>query len=181
MPKPWRPLASESLLEVAPWLELRRQSWQLPDGRQIDDFYELRLPAYAVIVALTPAGQIIAERHFRPGARQVTLVLPSGYVDANEDPLPAARRELREETGYEASTWSPLGTFIVDGNRGCGTAHLFLAQGAARVTEPDGKDLAEVEIELLTLDDFMRAIDEGRSVELATAAAIGLAARRLHR
>ena len=54
-------------------------------------------------------------------------------------------------------------------------------QRAARVTEPDGKDLAQVEIELLTLDDFMRAIDEGGSVELATAAAIGLAAQRLHR
>jgi ADP-ribose diphosphatase len=181
MPKPWRSLASESLLDVAPWLELRRESWQLPDGRRIDDFYELRLPAYAVIVALTPDGLVIGERHFRPGARQVTLVLPSGYVDANEDPLQAARRELREETGYEASSWSPLGTFIVDGNRGCGRAHLFLAQRAARVTEPDGKDLAQVEIELLTLDDFMRAIDEGGSVELATAAAIGLAAQRLHR
>jgi ADP-ribose pyrophosphatase len=180
MPKPWRSLASESLLDLAPWLELRRESWELPDGRRIDDFYELRLPAYAVIVALTPDGRLIGEWHFRPGARQVTLALPSGYVDANEDPMQAAQRELHEETGYEASSWSSLGRFIVDGNRGCGTAHLFLAQDAKRVSQPDGKDLAEVEIELLTLDDFVRAIDEGRGVELATAAAIGLARARLH-
>jgi ADP-ribose pyrophosphatase len=177
----WRSLATKSLLKIPPWIEVLRESWQLPDGRRIDDYYRLDLPAYTVIAAVTPAGVLVAERHFRPGARQVTLALPSGYLHNGEDPLAGAQRELREETGYEAREWSPLGRFVVDGNRGCGTAHLFLARGAQQVAEPDQSDLAEMGIELITLDAFIHAVRRGRSVELATAAALGLAAVELGR
>lgn len=180
-PEPWRSLDSESLLRIAPWLEVLRESWQLPDGRRIDDYYRLELPAYAVIAALTTTGQIVAERHFRPGARQATLTLPSGFLDQGEDSLLGAQRELLEETGYQAPAWLPLGSFVVDGNRGCGVAHLFFARDARRVRAPENKDLAEVTIELVTVGQFLEAIRGGDSIELATAAAIGLAALELQR
>ena len=154
---------------------------RLPDGRQIDDFYTVRLPAYTVVVAITADQRVVAERHYRPGARQVTLTLPSGFLEPDEDPLRGAKRELLEETGFEASDWNPLGRFVVDGNRGCGTAHLFMAQNAAEATKPDGQDLAELMIELVPLPGFLMAIQSGRAVELASAAAFALAAIRLQR
>jgi ADP-ribose pyrophosphatase len=178
-PSPWRALGGERLLAIPPWIELRRESWQLPDGRQIDDYYRLDLPPYAVIAALTPARELVAERHFRPGAGAVTLALPSGYLDPGEEPLAAARRELLEETGYEATDWSTLGRFVVDGNRGCGVAHLFVARGARKVRDPDSKDLAEMAIELVAVPAFLDAIRRGESAELATAAAVALAASEL--
>ena len=178
MPKPWKFLGRNSLLQIPPWLEVERDAWLLPDGRRIDDFYQVEMPPYVVVAPLTGDGRLVAERHFRPGARQLTLSLPSGYIDESEEPLTAAKRELREETGYEATRWLPLGRFVVDGNRGCGVAHLFLAESAHQVAAPDGKDLAEVSIELISIAEFLKAIENGGSAELVTAAAVGLAILR---
>jgi ADP-ribose pyrophosphatase len=175
----WQPIAAESLLRVPPWLEVFRERLRLPDGREIDDFYTVRLPAYAVIVAISQDGRVVAERHYRPGARQVTWTLPSGFLEPEEGPLQGARRELREETGFASEDWTELGRFVVDGNRGCGTAHLFLARNAVKSSEPDGSDLAEVRIELVTMAEFLQAIRSGKALELASAAALGLAALQM--
>lgn len=153
---------------------------RLPDGREIDDFYTVQLPEYTVIVAVTPNQLIVVEQHYRPGLDEVTLTLPSGFLEPGEDALEGAQRELREETGYEASRWSRLGSFIVDGNRGCGRAHLFLAREAAQVAAPDGQDLAEVAIQLRRPEDLLAAARSGEARELASAAALGLAVLELH-
>lgn len=173
--RPWVFGSRHSLLRVAPWLEVFREEVLLPDGRRIEDFYRIDLPEYVVVVPLTPDERVVAERHFRPGPRTITLSLPSGYVDENEEPLAAAIRELREETGYASASWTSLGNFVVDGNRGCGTAHFFLARDAYKVSEPDSRDLSEIELRLLSFQDFVRSLRRGESLEMATAAAVGLA------
>jgi ADP-ribose pyrophosphatase len=96
-----------------------------------------------------------------------------------ESPLAAAIRELREETGYEAANWSSLGRFIVDGNRGCGWCHCFIAQGAERTGGPRSEDLAATEVVIMSLERLLELLAAGDVVELASAAAIGLAAIRL--
>lgn len=55
------------------------------------------------ILAITKAQQVILVEQFRPGPKKVLRELPGGYIDKGESPLAAARRELREETGYAGS------------------------------------------------------------------------------
>jgi ADP-ribose pyrophosphatase len=171
----WRWLSQTTLLNVPPWLEVVRESVELPDGRRLDDYYSVKMPSYVVVVALTADGMLVAERHYRPALRKVSVTVPAGYLVEGEDPLNGAQRELREETGYEASLWTSLGEFVVDGNRGCGTAHFFLAQQARRVADPDGRDLAEMMVELIEPAAFLASLRSGGPHELATAAALGLA------
>jgi ADP-ribose pyrophosphatase len=152
-----------------------RERVELPDGRRLDDYYSIDMPPYVVVVALTAGGMLVAERHYRPALRKVSVTVPAGYLVEGEDPLSGARRELREETGYEASGWTPLGEFVVDGNRGCGTAHFFLAREARQVADPDGLDLAEMMVELIEPASFLASLRSGGPHELATAAAVGLA------
>jgi ADP-ribose pyrophosphatase len=84
-----------------------------------------------------------------------------GYIEPGEEPLAAAKRELLEETGYEARQWESLGDFSVDGNRGNGIAHFFLAREAHPVTEPDADDLEEQEMLKLSRAEVEAAVARG--------------------
>jgi 8-oxo-dGTP pyrophosphatase MutT (NUDIX family) len=160
-------------------LEVFREQIELPDGRLVDDFYTVEMQDFAVVVALTSANQVVAERLYRHGSGGMTWSLPAGYLHPGKDALESAILELREETGYEANDWTHLGRFITDGNRGCGWCSCFLARGAYRVGEPQSDDLAEVEISLVPWDRLLHLLAAGDMVEMAAAAALGLAAIRL--
>lgn len=159
-----------------PWVRLWAETVRLPDGRVVDDFCTLEMPDYAVVVALTPDGLAVVERNYKHGPRRVCLNLPAGYLEPGEAPEAAARRELQEETGYDADEWVELGRFATDGNRGGGTGHFFLARDARRVAEPESGDLEEMSIDLMPLDELVRAARRGDIAVLGIAAAVGLAA-----
>lgn len=174
----WTVRARASELHRPPWLEVFRESVELPDGRVVDDFYSVQMQDYGIVAALTETGDVVVERLYRHGPQRLTWSLPAGYVHPGETPLEATRRELLEETGYEASEWIALGRFVVDGNRGCGWCHGFVARGARKVRDARSDDLAEVEVFLVSWDRLLELLAAGEVTELASAAAIGLAALR---
>lgn len=116
----WVVESSTSILLREPWLEVFEEHIRLPDGRLVDDFYTVRLRDFVAVAAWTEDERLITVQHYRHGPRRITRSLPSGFVERDEDPADAARRELLEETGYAAETLSFLGRFVVDGNRRCG-------------------------------------------------------------
>jgi len=177
--QPWEVIHRQSVVDASPWLQLWVETVRLPDGRVIDDFYTLDMPDFVVIAALTPTGKVIAERHYKHGVRQVVLALPAGYIDEGEVPLTAGQRELLEETGYSGGTWEPLGVFAVDGNRGGGWAHLFLARGVERQQKPSDNDLEEKQVLLLSPAEFLGAIARRDVVGLPSLGAFLLAYVRL--
>lgn len=69
----------------------------------------LRHPGAVMIVPLLPNGQVVLERQFRYPLRRTEVEFPAGKIDAGENPLTCAKRELLEETGYCAAQWSYLG------------------------------------------------------------------------
>src|SRR5260370_4985607 len=84
-----------------------------------EPYYSLKLPDYAAVVAITEEQQVLIVRQYRPAVGHDTLELPSGLVDAGETPGEAARRELLEETGYEAGEVEVLGGIEPDVGRLC--------------------------------------------------------------
>ena len=89
--------------------------------------------------------------------------------------MTAARRELLEETGYEAEEWTSLGRYVVDGNRGAGVGHLYLARGARKVAEPDADDLEEQELLELSRREVEAALLAGEFKVMSWATVVALA------
>jgi ADP-ribose pyrophosphatase len=176
----WTIESTTSLLRREPWIEVFEEHIRLPDGRRVDDFYTVRLPDFVVVAPLTESGELVVVTHYRRGVEAVTQSLPSGFIDAGESAADAARRELLEETGYAADDWSSLGSYVVDGNRGCGTEHVFLARGARRVAEPSSHDLAPVTVGIVPLDEARDQMLRGDVRELASASALAFALLKIN-
>jgi ADP-ribose pyrophosphatase len=172
--RPWEVLDRECLVDATPWMQVWKETVRLPDGRTVDDFYTVDQPDHVMVFAVTTDDRVICLWHYKHGSRDVNLSFPAGYIGPGEEPLHTARRELLEETGYEASGWRALGAFTVDGNRGNGCAYYFLAEGAVKVAEPDSGDLEEIRLELVPLAEIKQKLATGIST-LDAAAIVGLA------
>jgi ADP-ribose pyrophosphatase len=95
----WKKISEEFTFRG--WRNMIRRTFEMPDGRHAD-FDVIGNNTYVTIAAFTQEKEAILVRQFRPGPETTLTSFPQGYVDPTESPEEAARRELLEETGYEA-------------------------------------------------------------------------------
>ncbi|MFH1006671.1 MAG: NUDIX hydrolase [Candidatus Latescibacterota bacterium] len=174
---PWKTLSRTTILEHGPFLTVEDHTVELPDGRIIPKWPWVITPDYVNVMAVTERGEYLCFRQVKYGVDGVTLAPVGGYIEPNEAPLDAAKRELLEETGYEAPDWTDLGSFRVGANRGFATAYLYLAREARSVTAPHADDLEEQELLLLGRHELEAALDSGAFKVLAWATSVALALR----
>lgn len=173
-PDSWKIISSDTIYKFPPHLHLEKQLVQLPDGRLVDDYHTLKMPDYSVTCPFTSEGKILILRGYRHGVGDITSFLPGGMIETNETPLTAAKRELVEETGYQAEVWTSMGTFVPHLNYGCGRVHLFRAVDVQQACQPDKGDLEEMKTEIITVEKAEEWLRSGQIRSLAAAAAIAL-------
>ena len=140
-------------------------------------FYTVELADYVGIVAPTSDGQLLLVRQYRPAVEQYTLELPAGCVEPGEDPAVCARRELFEETGYEAGQLEPLGCLIPDSGRLSNRLFCFVALDVVRAASPPPAE-AGIEVVSCPLPEVGNWILEGRIHHALHVAALFLAVLR---
>jgi 8-oxo-dGTP pyrophosphatase MutT (NUDIX family) len=138
-----------AVVERSHWLTLERQRIGLPHGGELPSYYRIEGPDVVTVFALTVDDEIVLVEQYRHGIEAVIAELPAGMVDASDESATAAiRRELREETGYEAAEIELLGTLAMSAPRQRNLLHCFLARGCRKVGEPGGDPAERIQVRL---------------------------------
>lgn len=126
--QPWHRLHSTPIVQ-SPWMSLRADACQLPNGLVLDPYYVIEEHDWVHIFAQRDDGEVLCVRQYRHAGEAVCTELPGGVIDEGESPLAAAQRELREETGYTAATWQEVGSVFANPARQTNRMFIFLARG----------------------------------------------------
>jgi ADP-ribose pyrophosphatase YjhB (NUDIX family) len=129
MVAPWQTISSRTVLADR-WINLRADDCRTGEGMPIAPYYVLTYPDFVNVVALTPDNHIVLVEQYRHGAGVSVLELPGGMMDPGDaDPVAAAQRELREETGFAGATWQRVSSLYPNPATQTNLSHTVLAMG----------------------------------------------------
>jgi len=136
---PWTRVAS-SLKYATPWFSVREDEVIRPDG-EVGTYSVVSVGRLAVgVLPLWSDGSLTLVGQFRYPVDEYSWEIPEGGGDFEDDPLDTARRELREETGLEASGWNYLGRVHTSNCFLDEVCHLYLATGLTQGVAAPGPD-----------------------------------------
>jgi 8-oxo-dGTP pyrophosphatase MutT (NUDIX family) len=142
--------------------EVSRMEIEDAQGRGRGEAFVLSGSDWCNVVAVTPDDQVVLVWQYRFGTGRMSLEVPGGIIEPGEDPLEAARRELREETGYEAESFEPLLVLepnpAIQGNR----CYTCIARGARLASATAFDALEELETALVPASRVADLLDGGQ-------------------
>lgn len=144
-------LSFENVLQTPRWWA-RRGLFRFETGEEKTYFTIMHRPG-AIIVA-EQEGRFLMVEQYRLNIERLTLEFPMGGIDPEEEPLAAAKRELREETGSSAKTWKSLGTISNANGSLQSWLHIFA------VTDVSEQDEAQPELGEVGMRHFWASADE---------------------
>lgn len=183
-PEEWRVVASRDLYRGAAPFAVRSDRLRHPDGSDDESFDRVVVehPGAAVVLAMDGRDRVLVVRQYRHPVGRRLVELPAGLLDKpGEDPEEAARRELVEEAGYEAGSWTHLGsTYSSPGITG-EVIHLYLARDLTPAErgdfEPEHEE-ADMELLWVRFADLLAGVLAGRTANGPLANAVLLARAR---
>lgn len=156
-PRPWKIIDNTHLADYTVFSIYRARS-QSPRTGKILPFHVIHCGTWINIFPVTEDGHVVMIRQYRHGTQEITLEIPGGLAEPDEDPAHAARREMIEETGYDSDTILPLGCVAANPAFLTNRCHTFLASHVSRVCEQSldhGEDIDVVLIPLHKLRELV--------------------------
>lgn len=184
VPEEWPVLASEDLYRGGAPFAVRSDRLHHPDETAGESFDRVVVehPGASVVLAVDDEDRVLVVRQYRHPAGQRLVELPAGLLDEpGEDPEEAARRELVEETGYAAASWTRLASTYSSPGVTSEVIHLYLARDLS-VADPGDFEPAheEADMQLLWMPfaDLLDGVLSGRTANAPLVNAVLLAHAR---
>ena len=162
----WRTLG-RGYLYRNPWCAFRVDEVLLPSGEKIE-YGVLESGGFAAVVPVTEEGGVVLVRQWRQPLGTFTLELPSGAVDAGEDPAEAAGRELLEETGFRAAGLAHLASVHTSTGRTTEVCHLFRCRAVRALGGPRPEPTEFIEVVEVPLGEAIGKVVDGGITDAAT-------------
>jgi ADP-ribose pyrophosphatase len=129
-------------------------------------------PSAIVVIPLLEPDQTLMVSQYRYAVKQETVEFPAGKLDSGEDIETAARRELIEETGYQADSWRKLMTFAPNVGYSTEMIHVLAARNLTLISS-DWQDREEIDqVEIVKLSEVKEMVKSGKIIDGATILAL---------
>ena len=176
----WELINEEHIIQDA-WIDFRRNEYKLPDGQTITPVYNYSKHSFSLVVATDRSGNFICVRQYRHGIDEITTEFPAGGIEyvkeedaasepcitkeniiASEDEaFEAAKRELREETGYTSDNWTHLLTIPANATISNSNVHIYCATDCTLSASQELDDTEFLNVVLLNETELLSAISGG--------------------
>lgn len=117
------------------------------------------------VIPLTPANEVVIARQFRCGPELVLDEIPGGAVDKGESPEQAARRELREEVGYDSDNFEYLGKAYVNAWENT-VHHYYLARDCYKIESNNPEEFEEIEVDLQSISQLIQNAKQAKMTDV---------------
>lgn len=172
MPKPWTVLSSRRVYDRRPYMVMREDTVELPTGTRIEDYFVFEYPDWVIVLAVTKAGELVMIRQYRHGIGAAHYELAAGVVDAGEDLLVSAQRELLEETGFGGGDWQLWLQASANPGTHTNLAHIYLAEGVERLADQSLEHTEDIAVHVLPRAEARRLLENGGVMQALHAAAL---------
>ncbi|MFS8111492.1 NUDIX hydrolase [Rhizobium jaguaris] len=172
---PWQVKSSTHLLHDR-WLKVRADACVTAEGVEIAPYYVLEYPDWVGVVAIDAEDNIYLVQQYRHGLGVVSLELPGGAMDASDaNPIEAATRELREETGLSASEWEYVGALAPNPATHSNLSHIVLARNVEISAKPADDPTERIRLVRMPIRQAIGLALKGRMIQVIHVAALTLA------
>ena len=168
----WNCLDSREQFSAGALFRLRCDKVRRGDTGSLHDVYVLESQPWVNVVPLTADGQVLLIRQYRHGTREYTWEVPGGLVEPGEQPEQAARRELREETGYSPARLGQIGTLAANPAIQSNRVHLFVAEDCQLQGEKQLDAMEDIQVRAVPVDSLLEWVQSGAITHAIAVAAV---------